>query len=73
MRSTTHATCRLCRRVSVTEWQILFDAINVGWPKDPGFFQPPAPFGIFGAQQVAAAGATVQHLAGAGDLETFGY
>ncbi|HUE36449.1 MAG TPA: hypothetical protein VMO20_03580 [Candidatus Acidoferrum sp.] len=51
----------------------MFDAINVSWVKDPGFFYSPAPFRIFGAQQVAAAGATVQHLAGAGDLETFGY
>jgi hypothetical protein len=57
----------------VTEWQILFDAINVSWVKNLGFFYSPAPFRIFGAQQVAAAGATVQHFAGAGDLETFGY
>ena len=57
----------------MTEWQILFDTINVGWPEDLGFFQPPAPFSIFGAQQVTAAGAPKQDLAGAGYFETFGY
>jgi hypothetical protein len=57
----------------MTEWQILFDTINVGWPEDLGFFQSPAPFSIFGAQQVTPTGATKQHLAGAGYFETFGY
>jgi hypothetical protein len=57
----------------MTEWQILFDAVNIGWPEDSGFFQSPAPFSIFGAQQVAPAGAPKQYLAGAGYLETFGH
>jgi hypothetical protein len=57
----------------MTEWQILFDTVNVGWSKNPGFFQPPAPFRVFGAQQVSPAGAPKQYLAGAGNLETFGY
>jgi len=57
----------------MTEWQILFDAVNIGRAKNSGFFQPPAPFSIFGAQQVTPAGAPKQHLAGAGYLETFGY
>ena len=57
----------------MTEWQILFDTVNVGWVNNLGLFNSTAPFGILGAQQVAPAGATEQHLAGAGDLETFGY
>jgi hypothetical protein len=57
----------------MTKWQILFDTVNVGWVKNPGFFYSPAPFRIFGAQQVTPTGAPKEHLAGAGDLETFGY
>jgi hypothetical protein len=57
----------------MAEWQILFDTINVGWPKNFGLFQPSAPLGILGAQQVTPTGAPKQHLAGAGYFETFGY
>jgi hypothetical protein len=57
----------------MAEGQILFDTVNVGGVNDPGLFNATAPFGIFGAQQVAPAGAPEQYLAGASDLETFGY
>jgi hypothetical protein len=57
----------------MAEWQILFDTVNVGWVNNSGLFNAPAPFSIFGAQQVTATGATEQDLTGAGDLETFGY
>lgn len=57
----------------MTEGQILFDTVNVGWVNNLRLFNCTAPLGILGAQQVAPAGATEQHLAGAGDLETFGY
>jgi hypothetical protein len=53
--------------------QILFDTVNVGWVNDPGLFNATAAFSVFGAQQVAPAGAPEQDLAGAGDLETFSY
>lgn len=57
----------------MAKWQILFDAVNVGWVKHLCFFYSPAPFSIFGAQQVAPTGAPEQHLASAGYLKTFGY
>lgn len=57
----------------MTEWQILFDTVNIGWAKNLGLFHPPTSFSIFGAHQVASAGATEQYLAGTGNLETFGY
>jgi len=57
----------------MAEWQILFDTVSVGWVKNPGLFNSTPPFSIFGAQQVTPSGATEQDLAGAGDLETFGY
>jgi hypothetical protein len=60
-------------RVLMTERQILFDAVNIGWIQGSGFFYAPAAFGVFGAQQVTPTGAPKQHLAGAGYLETFGY
>jgi hypothetical protein len=34
----------------MAKWQILFDAVNIGWIKDSGFFYSPAPFGAFGTQ-----------------------
>jgi hypothetical protein len=57
----------------MTKRQILFDPINIGWPEHFRFFHPPAPFGIFGTQQVTPAGAPVQHLAGTGYFESFSY
>jgi hypothetical protein len=60
-------------RPLTTEWQILFDAINIGWPENLGFFQRPPTFGVFALQQVAPAGAPKQHFTGAGQLETFGH
>ena len=57
----------------MTERQILFDTVNVGWINNLGLFNTPAPFGIFGAKQVAPTGTPEQHLAGAGYLKTFGY
>jgi hypothetical protein len=68
-RSYSYAPCAAL----MAEWQILFDAVNVGWVNNPGLFNSTAPFSIFGAQQVTPTGAPKQHLAGAGDLETFGY
>ena len=61
------------RAVLMAEGQILFDAVSVGWVNELGLFNAAAAFSVFGAQQVAPAGATEQYLAGAGDLETFGY
>jgi len=58
---------------SMAERQILFDAINVGWPEDTGFSQRPSPFRTFALEQMAPAGASEQHFAGAGYLETFGH
>lgn len=60
-------------RVLMTEWQILFDAVNVGWINGLGLFYASAAFRVFGAQQVTPAGAPKQYLAGAGYLETFGH
>ena len=60
-------------RELMIEWQILFDTINVGRPENLGFFQLPAPFSIFGAQQVTPTGAAKQDFARAGYFETFGY
>jgi hypothetical protein len=57
----------------MAEGQILFDTVSVGWVNQPGFFNGTAAFSIFGAQQVAPTGAPEQYLAGASDLETFGY
>jgi hypothetical protein len=57
----------------MTKWQILFDTVNVGWVKNLCFFYSPAAFSIFGAQQVAPAGAPEQHLAGGSYFKTFGY
>jgi hypothetical protein len=57
----------------MAEGQILFDTVDVGGVNNPGLFNATASFGIFGAQQVPPAGAPKQYLAGAGDLETFGY
>jgi hypothetical protein len=57
----------------MTEGQVLFDAINVGWIYQPDFFRAPTAFRIFCAHQVAPASAPDEDFAGAGDLETFGY
>jgi hypothetical protein len=57
----------------MAEGQILFDTVSIGWVNDLGLFNATAAFSIFGAQQVTPTGATEQYLAGAGDLETFGY
>jgi hypothetical protein len=57
----------------MTERQILFDPVNIGWIKDFGLFYPPATFSAFGTQQVTPTGTPEQHLASAGYLETFGH
>jgi hypothetical protein len=57
----------------MAEGQILFDPIHVRSVHEPGFAQRPAAAGIFALQQMALAGASPQHFAGAGYLETFGY
>jgi hypothetical protein len=57
----------------VAEWQVLRDAINVGWSHEPGLTQGPAATGTFALKQMAAARAAEQHFAGGGDLEPFGY
>src|SRR5712671_6414715 len=56
---------------SAAERQILFYTINVGWPKELGFAQRPAAFGIFVLKQMALAGASEHHFAGGGQLEAF--
>jgi hypothetical protein len=58
---------------SVTEWQILFDAIHIGCADKCGLAQRPAALGAFALQQMSPARATAQHFAGASDLETFGH
>jgi hypothetical protein len=57
----------------MTKWQILFDAVNIGWIKNLCFFYSSAAFSIFGAQQVAPTRAPEQHLAGGSYFKTFGY
>ena len=57
----------------MTEWQILFDAINVGWSDERCLSQRPAAFGIFALQQMAPTRAPEEDFAGAGNFETFGY
>jgi hypothetical protein len=57
----------------VAEGQILYDAINVGWPDEPDLAQGTAAFGTFALQQMASAGAAEQHFAVAGYPETFNH
>jgi hypothetical protein len=57
----------------VAEGQILFDAINVGWPEKVGLAQRSSPFGTLALQQMASACTSEQHFAGAGYLETFAH
>jgi len=54
----------------MTEWQILFDTINIGWSEDPGVAQRPPALGILALKQVAPTGAPEEHFTGAGYLET---
>lgn len=63
-------TGSLCCRALMTEEQVLFDTIKVGWIYQPDFFHAPAAFRIFCVHQVAPAGALDKDFAG--DLETFG-
>ena len=57
----------------VAEWQILFDAINVGGSDERCLSQRPAAFGIFALKQMAFASAVEQDLAGSSYLEPFGH
>ena len=57
----------------VAEWQILFDAINVGGSDERCLSQRPAAFGIFALQQMAFAGVPAQNFPGSGYLETLGH
>jgi len=56
----------------VAEWQILCDAINVGWPDARRLSQRPAAFGTLALKQMAPARSPEKDFAGAGYLETFG-
>jgi hypothetical protein len=57
----------------MAEGQILFDAIHVGCSDKRGFAQGATAFRTFALEQMPAARAAAQHLAGAGDFEAFGY
>jgi hypothetical protein len=59
--------------ILMTERQILFDPINIRWPKDFGLPQRPPALGVFAFHQMAFAGAPEKNFAGAGYLETFFY
>jgi hypothetical protein len=56
----------------MTEWQTLFDTINVGWSENLGFSQRPSALGTFASHQMAFARAPEKDFAGAGYLESFG-
>jgi hypothetical protein len=57
----------------MTEWQVLFDSINVCGSDGGRFSQRPAAFGTFALQQVSPTGAAEEHFTGAGNFETFGH
>src|SRR5579862_8250186 len=57
----------------MAERQILDDTINIRRPKALCLPQRSPPFRPFALKQMAPAGASVQHFAGAGYLETFAY
>ena len=57
----------------MAEWQILFDAINIGWSEESGFSQKPSALGSFSSHQMAFARAPEKDFAGAGYFESFGY
>ena len=54
----------------MTEWQILFDTINIGRSEDTGFAQRASALGILALKQVAPTGSPEEHFTGAGYLET---
>jgi hypothetical protein len=51
----------------------LQDAVGVGRVHDGGLAEGAAALGIFALSQVAEAGAAMENLAGAGDLEPFAH
>jgi hypothetical protein len=59
--------------MSVTERQILRDAVNVRRSEDLGFPHGSTPFGALAHHQMALAGTAEKHLAGACYLKSFGH
>lgn len=59
--------------LSMAEREILFDAVNVGWPAERRLSQRPAAFGAFALKQVAPASSSEQDFAARGYFETFGH
>jgi len=55
----------------VAERQILFDAIGVGWIDERHLAQRAASAGLFGLEQMPAAGAPTKNFPRGGYLETF--
>jgi hypothetical protein len=58
---------------SMAEWQILFDAINIGGAQGSRFAQRPPPFRTFALKQMPPPGASEHYLAASGDFETLGH
>jgi len=57
----------------VAERQVLFDAINVGWPDECRLAHKPAALGAFALKQMAPASASEKDFACASYLETLGH
>jgi hypothetical protein len=57
----------------MTERQILFDAVNVGWSEERRLSQRAPALGVFALKQMAPACPSEQDLAARGYFETFGH
>ena len=57
----------------MAEGQVLRDAIDVGRSEHFRISQRPPPLGVLALEQMPPSRASELHLAGAGDLETFGH
>jgi hypothetical protein len=57
----------------MAEREVLFDAVNVGWPEERRLSQRAAAFGTFALKQVAPASSSEQDLGARGYFETFGH
>jgi len=55
----------------MAEWEVLFDAVNVGWSEKSCLSQRPPACGALALKQVAPACAAIHYLAVRGYLEAF--